>query len=248
MDVILLERIEKLGQMGDVVTVKSGYARNFLLPQKKALRATDGNRVQFESQRTQLEAENLKRREEASTVASKIEELDVTLIRQAGDNGQLYGSVSARDIADIVTETGVTIGRGQVLLDRAIKELGLHPIRISLHPEVSVELSVNIARTEDEAATQREHGRSITQIAEDAEAAEFAVALADEALAVADDKTAEAEAIEGMVEDDVAERVAGEAGEAAETEESSGDEDAAESDAESDADSGAEGDAEELTT
>ncbi|MBT3810162.1 MAG: 50S ribosomal protein L9 [Rhodospirillaceae bacterium] len=248
MDVILLERIEKLGQMGDVVTVKSGYARNFLLPQKKALRATDGNRVQFESQRTQLEAENLKRREEASTVASKIEELDVTLIRQAGDNGQLYGSVSARDIADIVTETGVTIGRGQVLLDRAIKELGLHPIRISLHPEVSVELSVNIARTEDEAATQREHGRSITQIAEDAEEAEFAVALADEALAVADDKTAEAEAIEGMVEDDVAERVAGEAGEAAETEESSGDEDAAESDAESDADSGAEGDAEELTT
>ncbi|MBT3400880.1 MAG: 50S ribosomal protein L9, partial [Rhodospirillaceae bacterium] len=247
-DVILLERIEKLGQMGDVVTVKSGYARNFLLPQKKALRATDGNRVQFESQRTQLEAENLKRREEASTVASKIEELDVTLIRQAGDNGQLYGSVSARDIADIVTETGVTIGRGQVLLDRAIKELGLHPIRISLHPEVSVELSVNIARTEDEAATQREHGRSITQIAEDAEEAEFAVALADEALAVADDKTAEAEAIEGMVEDDVAERVAGEAGEAAETEESSGDEDAAESDAESDADSGAEGDAEELTT
>ena len=248
MDVILLERIEKLGQMGDVVTVKSGYARNFLLPQKKALRATDGNRVQFESQRTQLEAENLKRREEASTVASKIEELDVTLIRQAGDNGQLYGSVSARDISDIVTETGVTIGRGQVLLDRAIKELGLHPIRISLHPEVSVELSVNIARTEDEAATQREHGRSITQIAEDAEEAEFAVALADEALAVADDKTAEAEAIEGMVEDDVAERVAGEAGEAAETEESSGDEDAAESDAESDADSGAEGDAEELTT
>ena len=248
MDVILLERIEKLGQMGDVVTVKSGYARNFLLPQKKALRATDGNRVQFESQRTQLEAENLKRREEASTVASKIEELDVTLIRQAGDNGQLYGSVSARDSADIVTETGVTIGRGQVLLDRAIKELGLHPIRISLHPEVSVELSVNIARTEDEAATQREHGRSITQIAEDAEEAEFAVALADEALAVADDKTAEAEAIEGMVEDDVAERVAGEAGEAAETEESSGDEDAAESDAESDADSGAEGDAEELTT
>ena len=228
--------------------MKSGYARNFLLPQKKALRATDGNRVQFESQRTQLEAENLKRREEASTVASKIEELDVTLIRQAGDNGQLYGSVSARDIADIVTETGVTIGRGQVLLDRAIKELGLHPIRISLHPEVSVELSVNIARTEDEAATQREHGRSITQIAEDAEEAEFAVALADEALAVADDKTAEAEAIEGMVEDDVAERVAGEAGEAAETEESSGDEDAAESDAESDADSGAEGDAEELTT
>ena len=230
MDVILLERIEKLGQMGDIVTVKSGYARNFLLPQKKALRATDGNRVQFESQRTQLEAENLKRRQEAEAMASKIEVLDVLLIRQAGDSGQLYGSVSARDISDVVTESGVTVGRGQILLDRAIKELGLHPIRISLHPEVSVELTVNIARTEDEAATQREHGRSITQIAEDAEAAENAVALADEALAVADDKNAEAEAIEGMVEEEVAERVAGEA---SEDEDSSGDEDAAESGADS---------------
>ena len=213
MDVILLERIEKLGQMGDVVTVKPGYARNFLLPQKKALRATDENRSHFESQRAQLEAENLKRRQEAEAVASKIEDLDVILIRQAGDSGQLYGSVSARDISDSVTELGVTIGRGQVLLDRAIKELGLHPIRISLHPEVSVELTVNVARTEDEAATQREHGQSITQIAEEAEAAENAVALADEALAVADDKAAEAEAIEGMVEDEVAERVADEADE-----------------------------------
>jgi large subunit ribosomal protein L9 len=237
MDVILLERIAKLGQMGDVVTVKSGYARNFLLPQKKALRATDGNRVQFESQRTQLEAENLTRRQEAEAVASKIEVLDVTLIRQAGDNGQLYGSVSARDISDIVTEDGVTIGRGQVLLDRAIKELGLHPILISLHPEVSIELTVNIARTEDEAATQREHGQSITQIAENAEEAENAVALADEALAVADDKSAEAEAIEGMVEEEVAERVAEES---AENEESSEDEDAPEP--------GADGEAEEITS
>jgi large subunit ribosomal protein L9 len=213
MDVILLERIEKLGQMGDVVTVKPGYARNFLLPQKKALRATDDNRSHFESQRAQLEADNLKKRQEAEAVASKIEDLDVILIRQAGDSGQLYGSVSARDISDSVTDLGVTIGRGQVLLDRAIKELGLHPIRISLHPEVSVELTVNVARTEDEAATQREHGQSITQIAEEAEAAENAVALADEALAVADNKAAEAEAIEGMVEDNVAERVADEADE-----------------------------------
>ena len=211
MDVILLERIEKLGQMGDVVTVKPGYARNFLLPQKKALRATDDNRAHFEAQRAQLEAENLKRREEAEAVATKIEDLDVVLIRQAGDSGQLYGSVSARDISDSVTGHGVTIGRGQVLLDRAIKELGLHPIRISLHPEVSFELTINVARTEDEAATQRKHGQSITQIAEETEAAESAVALADEALAVADDKAAEAEAIEGMVEDEVAERVADEA-------------------------------------
>ena len=229
MDVILLERIEKLGQMGDVVTVKPGYARNFLLPQKKALRATEGNREHFESRRTQLEADNLKRRQEAEAVAGKIEVLDVTLIRQAGDSGQLYGSVSARDIADVVTENGVTVGRGQVMLDRAIKELGLHPIRISLHPEVSVELTVNIARTDDEAATQREHGQSITQIAEDAEAAENAVALADEALAVADDKSAEAEAIEGMVEEEVAERVAGEA---SENEDSSGEEDVPAADAE----------------
>ena len=211
MDIILLERIEKLGQMGDVVTVKSGYARNFLLPQKKALRATDDNRTHFESQRTQLEAENLKRREEAEAVAGKIEDLDVVLIRQAGDGGQLYGSVSARDISDSVAERGVSVGRGQVLLDRAIKELGLHPIRISLHPEVSVELTINVARTDDEAVTQREHGQSITQIAEEAEAAENAIALADEALAVADDKTAEVEAIEGMVEEEVAERVANEA-------------------------------------
>ncbi|MBO6784414.1 MAG: 50S ribosomal protein L9 [Alphaproteobacteria bacterium] len=211
MEVILLERIEKLGQMGDVVTVKPGYARNFLLPQKKALRATDQNRSYFESQRAQLEAENLQRREEAASVASKIEELDILLIRQAGDSGQLYGSVSARDIADSVTEAGATVGRGQVQLDRPIKELGLHPVRISLHPEVQVELSVNVARNEDEAQMQRESGQSITEITEEAEAAEAAVALAEEALAIADDKTAEAEAVEGMVEEEVAERVAEEA-------------------------------------
>jgi large subunit ribosomal protein L9 len=219
MEVILLERIEKLGQMGDVVSVKPGYARNFLLPQKKALRATDANRAHFEEQRTQLEAENLKRRQEAEAVAKRIEELDIVLIRQAGDSGQLYGSVSARDIADAISEGGVTVGRGQVLLDRAIKELGLHPVRVALHPEVSVELSVNVARTEDEAATQRERGLSITEIAEEAEAAEAAVALADEALAVADDATAEAEAVEGLVEEEVAERIA----EAAEEPEESGD-------------------------
>ena len=213
-DVILTEPVVNLdGSEGDTVSVAPGYARNFLLPQKKALRATDDNRSHFESQRAQLEADNLKKRQEAEAVASKIEDLDVILIRQAGDSGQLYGSVSARDISDSVTDLGVTIGRGQVLLDRAIKELGLHPMRISLHPEVSVELTVNVARTEDEAATQREHGQSITQIAEEAEAAENAVALADEALAVADDKAAEAEAIEGMVEDEVAERVADEADE-----------------------------------
>lgn len=211
MEVILLERIERLGQMGDIVTVKPGFARNFLLPQKKALRATDQNRSVFESQRAQLEAENLERRKDAEAVAAKLESLDVVLTRQAGDSGQLYGSVSARDISDAVSEAGVTISRGQVMLDRPIKALGLHPIRVSLHPEVQIELTANVARNEDEAAIQRERGISITEVAEETEAAEAAVALAEEALAVADDKTAEAEAVEGMVEEEVAERVAEEA-------------------------------------
>lgn len=211
MEVILLERIEKLGQMGDIVTVKSGYARNFLLPQKKALRASQESKSQFEAQRTQLEAENLDRRKDAEAVGEKLAELDIALIRQAGDNGQLYGSVSGRDLADAVSEAGVTVSRGQVMLDRPIKELGLHPVRISLHPEVQVEVAVNVARTDDEAKTQRERGLSITEIAEESEAAEDAVALAEEALAIADDKGAEAAAVEGMVDEDVAERVAEEA-------------------------------------
>ncbi len=218
MEVILLERIEKLGQMGDVVTVKPGYARNFLLPQKKALRATEGSKIQFENQRAQLEAENLERRKDAEAVAEKLSGLDIMLIRQAGDNGQLYGSVSGRDLADSVTEAGVTVSRGQVMLDRPIKELGLHEVRISLHPEVQVEIKANVARTEDEAATQRERGLSITEIAEESEAAEEAIALAEEALAIADDKEAEAAAVDGMVEEVVALGVAEEAdgGESAE--------------------------------
>ena len=211
MNVILLERIEKLGQMGDVVTVKAGYARNFLMPQKKALRATDGNKSQFEDQRAQLEAENLERRKDAEAVAETLGGLNVMLIRQAGDNGQLYGSVSGRDLADSVSEAGVTIARGQVMLDRPIKELGLHEVRISLHPEVQVEIKVNVARTEDEASSQRERGLSITEIAEESEAAEEAIALAEEALAVADDKAAEASAVVGMVEEEVADHVANEA-------------------------------------
>jgi large subunit ribosomal protein L9 len=146
-------------------------------------------------------------------VAGKLGELDITLIRQAGDNGQLYGSVSGRDLADSVTTAGVTVSRGQVMLDRPIKELGLHTVRISLHPEVQVEISVNVARTEDEALTQREHGQSITEISEEAEAAEVAVALAEEALGMAGDKGAEAASVEDFVEEDVAERVAEEADE-----------------------------------
>src|SRR5215470_1900186 len=145
--VVLLERIEKLGQMGQVVNVKPGYARNFLLPQKKALRATKENLAYFEKQRAQLETANLKRRGEAEEVAAKLNGLQVVLVRQAGESGQLYGSVSARDIADAVTTAGFTIERQQVMLDHTIKTLGIHPLRIALHPEVAVGIIANVAQS-----------------------------------------------------------------------------------------------------
>lgn len=156
MEVILLERIERLGQMGDLVKVKDGYARNFLLPQKKALRATTENRERFESERSQLEADNLERRTEAEAVAEKMDGLAVVMVRQAGDTGQLYGSVNARDIADGITEAGFTLDRRQVAMDRVIKSLGLHPIKIVLHPEVSLTVTANVARSEEEAKLQAE--------------------------------------------------------------------------------------------
>jgi large subunit ribosomal protein L9 len=154
MQVILLERIEKLGQMGDVVSVKSGYARNFLLPFKKALRATEQNRARFADQRAQLEAQNLGLRAEATTVAAKLNGLNVTLVRQAGEFGQLYGSVGASDIAKAITAAGFTISRRQVVLQAPIKALGVHAIKISLHPEVAVNVNVNVARSEAEAQAQ----------------------------------------------------------------------------------------------
>ncbi|WPZ33662.1 50S ribosomal protein L9 [Thalassobaculum sp. OXR-137] len=161
MEVILLERIESLGQMGDVVSVKPGYARNYLLPQKKALRANDGNRKVFEERRAQLEAENLERKSEAEQVAKTLDGMTVVLVRAAGESGQLYGSVSARDISDAVTAAGVTVGRSQVKLDKALKALGLEPVRVQLHPEVSVNVTVNIARSQDEAETQARLGRAL---------------------------------------------------------------------------------------
>lgn len=154
MDVILLERIEKLGQMGDLVRVKNGHARNHLLPAGKALRATAANRERFESERAQLEADNIERRSEAADIAGRMDGLSVTVLRQAGDAGQLYGSVNARDIAAAVTEAGFTVSRRQVALDRVIKALGLHPARVVLHPEVAAEVSVNVARSEEEARLQ----------------------------------------------------------------------------------------------
>ncbi len=154
MQVILLERVEKLGQMGDVVRVKDGFARNYLLPKKKALRATNQNRSYFETQRAQLEARNLERKSEAAGVAGKLEGKRFVLLRQAGDRGQLYGSVSPRDIADVVGAGGFTVSRSQIPLDKAIKTIGLFPVAIVLHPEVRVHVTINVARTEDEAERQ----------------------------------------------------------------------------------------------
>ncbi len=162
MDVILLERIEKLGQMGDVVTVKPGYARNYLLPQKKALRATESNRSAFDTQRAQLEASNLQNREEAKRVAKDMDGLRVVIVRQASDSDQLYGSVTTRNVADAITATGITAERGQIVMKRPIKTVGMHGIRVNLHPEVSVEIIANVARSEDEAEMQA-RGERINQ-------------------------------------------------------------------------------------
>lgn len=153
-DVILLERVENLGQMGRVVKVKPGYARNYLLPQKKAMRATKENLAYFETQRAQLEATNLQRKAEAEQVAGKMTAVTVVLIRQAGETGQLYGSVAARDIAEAVTEAGFTVDKQQIVLDRPIKTLGMHPVRVMLHPEVSVTVTANIAQSEEGARMQ----------------------------------------------------------------------------------------------
>ena len=162
MQIILLERIEKLGQMGDLVNVKPGYARNYLLPQGKALRANKANMERFESERAQREADNLTKRSEAETEAKKMEGLAVNMVRAASEMGQLFGSVTSRDIAEAVTEAGFTIGRSQVIMDRAIKTLGLTDTRIRLHPEVSVSVIVNIARSLAEAETQLKTGVAVT--------------------------------------------------------------------------------------
>jgi len=161
MQVILLERVNKLGQMGQIVTVKDGFARNFLLPQKKALRATASNKAAFEVDRASLEADNLQRKSEAETVAATMAAVNVVMIRAAGESGQLYGSVSSRDIAEAVIDAGIKITRTQVVLDRAIKNLGLHDVIIKLHAEVAQVVTVNIARSEDEAKTQFETGTAV---------------------------------------------------------------------------------------
>ena len=173
MQVILLERVEKLGQMGDEVKVKDGFARNFLLPQKKALRANKTNREYFTTQKTQLEANNLERKKDAEAVSAKLTGKAFVLLRQAGDRGQLYGSVSPRDIADVITAGGFTVSRTQVPLDKPIKMIGLVPINIVLHPEVRVSVTLNVARSEEEAERQ---ARGEDVLAEKTEAEEAVVA------------------------------------------------------------------------
>ena len=202
MEVILLERIDRLGQMGDVVTVKPGFARNYLLPRKKALRATEANRAVFDQQRAQLESENLKHREEAERVAKDMVGLTVVIVRQASDSAQLYGSVTPRDIAAGITDAGVTAGRRQIKLDRPIKTVGMHSVRVELHPEVSVEVIVNVARTEEEADIQA-RGERINRDGEIVNTGEGAIEVETvfeegaapeaEELAVAGDATPEAE-------------------------------------------------------
>ena len=214
MQIILLERIEKLGQMGDLVNVKPGYARNYLLPQGKALRANKANMERFESERAQREANNLTQRSEAETEAKKMDGLAVNMVRAASEMGQLFGSVTSRDIAEAVTEAGFTIDRSQVVMDRAIKALGLTETRIRLHPEVSVSVIVNIARSLAEAETQLKTGIAVTgevndevddapaeQQASDAEANAANDADSDTA-ATSDDAASDAENAGDAADDD----------------------------------------------
>ena len=201
MNVILLERVPKLGQMGDVVKVKPGFARNYLLPQKKALRATKDNITYFESQRKTLEAQNLERRQEAEAVGTKMSDLKVTLVRQASEALQLYGSVTSRDIADAAGAAGVKLGRSQVELDKPIKSLGAHKIKVHLHPEVTIEITALVARSLDEAeflakggALIAENERAQLEAAEAAQRASAQAAALFEAKSAAEGEAAEAPA------------------------------------------------------
>lgn len=202
MQVILLERVESLGQMGDVVTVKPGYARNFLLPRQKALRATAENVKYFDGQKKVLEAENIKRRDEAQKVSTKVDGMKVAIIRQASEAGQLYGSVTARDIADAISDKGVKVSKDQVRMERAYKLLGLYPVKVSLHPEVVVEVTLNIARSAEEAKIQEERGEAlIVKNAAEERAAELAEAEAARAAKEAAKAEAAAASEEGNAEE-----------------------------------------------
>lgn len=203
MDVILLERVAKLGQMGDVVSVKDGYARNYLLPQRKAMRANDNNLKAFEAQKAQLEARNLETKKEAEDLAARLGGQQFVVIRSASDSGALYGSVTTRDAADAATDAGFSIDRKQVALTAPIKELGLHVVSVVLHPEVVVTITLNVARSTEEADLQAS-GKSIQELAAEEEAAaEFEIAeLFDDigAAQMDDDEDAPAPAAEAADE------------------------------------------------
>ncbi|MBO6867705.1 LSU ribosomal protein L9P [Thalassococcus halodurans] len=204
MQVILLERVAKLGQMGDVVDVKPGYARNYLLLQGKALTASKENIAQFEAQKAQLEANNLETKKEAEALAEKLGGQQFVVIRQASDGGNLYGSVTTRDAADVATAEGFTLDRKQVLIRAPIKELGLHEVEVHLHPEVMVTISLNVARSEEEAELQAS-GKSIQELAAEEEAqAEFEISelFDDIGAAQMDDDGEEAPAAEAAEEED----------------------------------------------
>ena len=211
MQVILLERVAKLGQMGDVVDVKPGFARNYLLPQGKALTASDANVANFESQKSQLEARNLETKKEADALAAKLDGQQFIVIRSASDSGALYGSVTPRDAADAATEEGFSLDKKQVVLARPIKDLGLHDVHVLLHPEVDVTIHLNVARSAEEAELQAS-GKSIQELAAEEEAAaDFEIAeLFDDigAAASEDDDLAEAAGVD--VEDESASEEAAE--------------------------------------
>ena len=179
MEVILLERVEKLGLMGDVVNVKPGYARNYLLPKNKAISATATNKEQFENKRNEYEATNLETKNEAENIGKKLDGNLVTMVRQAGENGNLYGSVNARDVADGLVEIGFNVNRSQISLERPIKTVGLHPIKVALHPEVVVTVTANVARSENEAKLQEKTGEAI--IAAESETENLVTAVLAEA-------------------------------------------------------------------
>lgn len=218
MQIVLLERIAKLGQMGDVVTVKDGYARNYLLPQGKALRANKANLAQFEENRSQLEARNLERKKEAESVNGKLDGESFVVIRQSGDTGQLYGSVTTRDIAELLSESGFSTARNQVVLSTPIKTLGLHPVTVVLHPEVNSSVIVNVARTEEEAERQAA-GEDVTAEQADEEEAIDVEAIFDEGAEVAIEEEVAEEAAEEASEEVAEEPTAEEAEEVSSEEE-----------------------------
>ena len=232
MEVILLERIEKLGQIGDVVSVKNGFARNYLLPNKKALRANEANKKVFESNRAKIEADNAERRTEAEKSAGGVDGKTVQLIRQASNVGHLYGSVSARDIVEALEKEGAKVGKSQIVLDRPIKAIGMHDVRVALHPEVSVTIKVNVARSPEEADLQAQgidvmaqmFERDSAPLAEDldpnaeTEATDEAAATEGETAPAAEEAAAEAPAEEAAAEDAPVEEAAAEEAPAAEAE------------------------------